>query len=196
MELDSPYGSIQSYLTLGGLAVIQGHHEEARPAFQQALELSQVSGFRSGEADSHGRLGQVALATGDEAEAAEHLRLALRLAVAIQEAPLIVDVLYTVAMLLSLRQSEQAAALMRWLRGQAELDAERRGELGKRRERRRKCTRKRRRLALGVLPVRASADCTRTRRLSRRACAAHRRASPRLHSCARQAAQASPHRHG
>ncbi|NJN81704.1 MAG: tetratricopeptide repeat protein [Caldilineaceae bacterium] len=56
--LDSPYGLIQSLLTLGGLAMIQGRYDEAKPAFLRSLEASQEIGLSlwgSGQLRSAGR---------------------------------------------------------------------------------------------------------------------------------------------
>jgi len=125
-ELESPYGRIQSLLTLGGLAVAQDDCPRARPYFEQALTASRALGFLSGEADSHYRLGQVATALGEPSRAADHFRQALRLAAAIQEAPLILDALAAAAVLLAEQPSPETAALLAWLLDQPELDAQRR----------------------------------------------------------------------
>jgi tetratricopeptide (TPR) repeat protein len=145
-ELESPYGRIQSLLTLGGLAVAQGDWPSARPYFEQALTASRALGYLSGEADSHYRLGQVATALGESARAADHFRQALRLAAAIQEAPLILDALAAAAILLAEQPSPETASLLAWLLDQPELDAQRRGELAAR-------------LARQPAPIRAALNC-------------------------------------
>jgi predicted ATPase len=128
-ELDSPYGRIQGLLTLGGLTLAQGDAHRARPYFEQALAASRTIGFHSGEADSHYRLGQVATALGERSVAADHLRQALRLAAAVQEAPLIIDALCATVALLATQPSPDSAGLMRWLLARPELDDQRRSEL-------------------------------------------------------------------
>ena len=127
--LKSPYGRIQSLLTLGGLALAQEQYDEAVSAFTAALDASQAIGFRTGEADSHGRLGQTALAMGDDERAVDHLRQGLALAIAAEEAPLINDLLYSVATLAAKRRSTTAAGLIRWCLDQAEGDPQRRKTL-------------------------------------------------------------------
>ena len=128
-ELDSPYGRVQGLLTLGGLAVAQGNHAAARSDFERALAASREIGLRSGEADSHFRLGQVATALGERDIAATHLRQALQIASAVQEAPLLLDALHTTALLLARHASPELARLVGWLLRQLALDEHRRREL-------------------------------------------------------------------
>ncbi|MFN3980217.1 MAG: tetratricopeptide repeat protein, partial [Caldilinea sp.] len=128
-ELGSVYGHIQGLLTLGGLAVAQGDYAEAEPALARALALSQSINFRSGEADSHYRLGQVATALGEEEVAASHLRQAVRIAAAAQEAPVLLDALYATAHLLARRQSPDAAPLIGWLLARPDLSGQRHDKL-------------------------------------------------------------------
>lgn len=128
-EIDSVYGRIQGLLTLGGLAVAQGHYAEAEPAFARALALSQSISFRSGEADSHYRLGQVATALGEESVAASHLRQAVRIAVAAQEAPVLLDALCATAQLLTLQSSPDVAPLIGWLLARSDLGEQRHDRL-------------------------------------------------------------------
>ncbi len=128
-ELGSVYGRIQGLLTLGGLAVAQGDYAEAEPALARALALSQSISFRSGEADSHYRLGQVATALGEEEVAARHLRQAVRIAAAAQEAPVLLDALCATAHLLARRQSPDAAPLIGWLLARPDLSGQRHDKL-------------------------------------------------------------------
>jgi len=128
-KLDSVYGRIQGLLTLGGLAVAQRDYPGAEPTFAHALALSQSIGFRSGEADSHYRLGQVATALGDECIAASHLRQAVRIAAAAQEAPVLLDALCATAHLLALHPLPDAAPLVAWLLTRPDLGEQRRNEL-------------------------------------------------------------------
>jgi predicted ATPase/DNA-binding SARP family transcriptional activator len=125
-ELDSVYGRIQGLLTLGGLAVAQGDYPGAQPAFARALALSQSISFRSGEADSHYRLGQVATALGKEEAAASHLRQAVRIAAAAQEAPVLLDALCATAHLLAQHPLLDAAPLVGWLLARPDLGEQRR----------------------------------------------------------------------
>lgn len=124
-EMEDPYGVIQGWLTLGGLACSLAQYDDAAAHYRRALDASLVLGFRSGEAESHCRLGQIAAAQQQPREAVTHLQVALRLTTAIQEAPLLLDTLYTVATLYT--ASPQAAApLAGWLSAQPELDDPRR----------------------------------------------------------------------
>lgn len=127
--LDSIYGRIQGLLTLGGLALAQKEYLRSQPAFERALALSRSISLRTGEADSHYRLGEVALAQGDEDGAARHLRQALQLAAAMQEASLILDALYVTAILLARQPSPDGALLIGWLLARPDLGEPRRHEL-------------------------------------------------------------------
>lgn len=128
-ELDSVYGRIQGLLTLGGLAVAQGDSLGAEPAFARALALSQSIGFRSGEADSHYRLGQTATVLGQADAAASHLRQAVRIAAAAQETPVLLDALCATARLLALQASPDVAPLIGWLLARPDVGEQRRSEL-------------------------------------------------------------------
>ncbi|MCO5197581.1 MAG: hypothetical protein M9941_07505 [Anaerolineae bacterium] len=92
-ELDDTYGLIQGHLALGALLLLQKRFAEARSLFQMALEGSHRIGFRWGEADAYWRLGQAAQGVGDEAEVVAAWREALEIALAIQEAELIRDII-------------------------------------------------------------------------------------------------------
>lgn len=128
-KLDSVYGRIQGTLTLGGLALAQGDYPGAQPAFAHALALSQSISFRSGEADSHYRLGQVASAQGETNVAASHLRQAVRIAAAAQEAPVLLDALYATAQLLARHSAADAAPLIGWLLTRPDLGEQRHNAL-------------------------------------------------------------------
>jgi tetratricopeptide (TPR) repeat protein len=124
-ELEDPYGIIQGWLTLGGLAYSLAQYSDAAAYYQRALDASGALGFRSGEAECHCRLGQIASAQQQPGAAVAHLQVALRLTTEIQEAPLLLDTLYTIA---ELYQGFPAAAapLAAWLLAQPELDLPRR----------------------------------------------------------------------
>mgnify|MGYP001310968244 FL=1 len=107
----------------------QRDYQGAEPAFARALALSQSISFHSGEADSHYRLGQVATALGDECVAASHLRQAVRIAAAAQEAPVLLDALCATAHLLALHPQPDAAPLVGWLLTRPDLGEQRRNEL-------------------------------------------------------------------
>lgn len=92
-ELDDTYGLIQGHLTLGALLLHQKRFDEARSLFLRALEGSHRIGFRWGEADAYWRLGQAAQGVGDDAGVIAAWREALEIALAIQEAELIRDIL-------------------------------------------------------------------------------------------------------
>lgn len=124
-EMEDPYGVIQGRLTLGGLAYSLARYDDAAAHYRRALDASIVLGFRSGEAESHCRLGQIAAAQHQSSEAVIHLQVALRLITEIQEAPLLLDTLYTVATLYTLFP-QAAAPLAMWLSAQPELDDPRR----------------------------------------------------------------------
>ncbi len=127
--LDDAYGIIQALLTLGGLAIAQQLYADARPYFLRAVEASYALGFLSGAADSHCRLGQIAVALHDDAEGVKQLEAALRIACEIQEAPLLLDTLYTVTLFGLHHHAAEAAPLIDWILAQSELDAQRRADL-------------------------------------------------------------------
>lgn len=124
-EMEDPYGVIQGWLTLGGLACSLTQYDDAAAHYRRALDASVALGFRSGEAESHCRLGQIAAAQHQPRKAVIHLQVALRLTTAIQEAPLLLDTLYTVTMLYT-AFPQAAAPLAKWLSAQPELDDPRR----------------------------------------------------------------------
>jgi len=129
-KLDQPYGLIQGSLTLGTLLLTQGQQVQAQSHFELALHLSQQIGFRSGEADSHHRLGQIAVAVNDLLSAKEHQYAALELAAATQEIPLLFDVLFEIAGILSRTVTENEAALvLAWLQRQPEVGSHRLNEI-------------------------------------------------------------------
>lgn len=127
-ELDDPYGVIQGWLTLGGLAYSLAQYGDAAAHYRRALDASRTLGFRSGEAECYCRLGQIAAAQEQPNEAVAHLQVALRLTTEMQEAPLLLDTLYTVAMLYQ-ASPQPAAPLATWLLAQPELDTARRGAM-------------------------------------------------------------------
>lgn len=124
-EMEDSYGVIQGWLTLGGLACSLAQYHDAAAHYQRALGASLTLGFRSGEAECHCRLGQIAAAQGQSGEAVTHFQIALRLTTEIQEAPLIFDTLYAVATLNKM-PLPAVAPLATWLLAQPELDPPRR----------------------------------------------------------------------
>jgi predicted ATPase/DNA-binding SARP family transcriptional activator len=126
-ELEDPYGVVQGWLTLGGLACSLAQYGDAAAYYVRALDASLALGFRSGEAECHCRLGQVMAAQQQLGAAVAQLQIALRLTTEIHEAPLLLDTLYTVASLDTALL--QAAPLAAWLLAQPELDMPRRSAM-------------------------------------------------------------------
>jgi DNA-binding SARP family transcriptional activator len=117
--LGDRYGVIQAALTLGELSRQMGNYDQAREFCAQAVTISREIDYRSGEADGHYRLGQIALAVNDLSLAQFHQDAALELAVATQELPLMLDVLFEIAGILSRKAtSRDAAVVLAWLHHQ------------------------------------------------------------------------------
>ena len=129
-ELEDPYGVLQGVLTLGGLAYSRSLYAEAARHYERALAMSCAIGFRSGEVESHCRLGQIATALQEDTRAIAHLQTALYHVTDIQEAPLLLDTIYAVATLCSTSNRAGAVtSLWAWLLARPELDAARREEI-------------------------------------------------------------------
>jgi tetratricopeptide (TPR) repeat protein len=110
---------MQALLTLGELSRQMGELQQARQFCQQAVQISQEIGDRSGEADGHYRLGQIAAAEGARDEALRQLRLALDLGYESQELPIMLDALLEIGCLLAeAGDGAEAAEVLRFLLAQ------------------------------------------------------------------------------
>lgn len=125
-DLGDRYGVIQAALTLGELSRQMGNYEEARSFCEQAVLVSQEIGHQSGEVDGRYRLGQIALAMHDLSLATHHQYAALELAAATQELPLLLDVLFEIADILSRNAPKSEAVLvLAWLHSRHNADSRR-----------------------------------------------------------------------
>ncbi len=91
------------------------------------MQVSQEIGDRSGEADGHYRLGQIAAGLGERDEALRLLRTALEQAHEIRETLLTLDILLELACLLGeTGDPSQARQILRFLLAHPQLPAQRR----------------------------------------------------------------------
>ncbi|QLQ04733.1 MAG: hypothetical protein HZY76_00560 [Anaerolineae bacterium] len=120
-QLGDSYGQLQAALTLGEPAG-RWATRRRRGFCQQAAQLGQEIGDRSGEAASHYRLGQIAADLREREEALRHLRLALEIGLEIGETPLVLDTLLEIGCLLAAEgERERAAEILRCLLAQPQL---------------------------------------------------------------------------
>lgn len=124
-ELGDQYGLMQAALTLGELNRQLGDHQAARQFCERAVVIAQEIGDRSGEADGHYRLGQIAAGLGQQEAALDQLHLALDLAVAANETPMILDALLEIALLVMKKDPARAGKILVCLLEQPQIAAPR-----------------------------------------------------------------------
>ncbi|HET9224157.1 MAG TPA: tetratricopeptide repeat protein, partial [Roseiflexaceae bacterium] len=110
--IDNRYGVAMALNNLGIVSYEQGRYDEARRLHQESCAIFEQIGYRLGAGLTLNDLGHVAHAQGDESTARAYFEAALRTAVAIEAAPLALDALVGIAMLIKMTEPARARELL------------------------------------------------------------------------------------